>query len=321
MRRVERSKAKIPASLKMGGKGATERIAARTHIMNPPPLAPGEKRKSFSFAAYKSDDIKVALQKLFHDKCAYCETVYAASAPVDIEHYRPKGAVADDAAHGGYWWLAADWDNLLPSCIDCNRKRGQVLVERSTSLEQLAKSTKPAITQAGKKDSFPLSDNGVRAIAELMEFTTERPLLLDPCRDEPSESLSYSFDPDHPAGLILPAGDEASQMRGAASIQIYGLNRLKLVQDRTRVLRHLEFLGDLVIELSGSIQDLEHPDTVAKLVGTPAEHTSRRLRLLRERTLADLKSATDDDAPYAAMAKAWLSHFKTAVQSGNLTLA
>ncbi|MEF9674035.1 hypothetical protein QNM99_25505 [Pseudomonas sp. PCH446] len=45
---------------------------------------------------------------------------------MDVEHYRPKGAVSEDASHPGYWWVAMDWDNLLPSCIDCNRKRKQV---------------------------------------------------------------------------------------------------------------------------------------------------------------------------------------------------
>lgn len=100
----------------------------------------------------------------------------------------------------------------------------------------------------------------------------------------------YSFDPAHPAGLVVPTGELDQQVRGAVSIQIYGLNRLKLVQDRTRLLRRLEFLGDLVIDLASSITELETPAVQAALQGTPAENVASRLRLLRDRTLAEIKS-------------------------------
>lgn len=308
MRRVDRASVGTPKSLLPGGAGPKELVKARNHRNAPP--QPGEKKKSFEYTAYKGDDVRAALEKLFHGKCAYCETVYAASAPVDIEHYRPKGAVAEDPTHGGYWWIAMQWDNLLPSCIDCNRQRGQVLVEPSTSLAALAATAKPTISQAGKKDSFPLAFTGVRELAEGTNFSSEHALLINPCRDDPASSLMYSFDPAYPAGLILPTGDEDQRKRGAVSIQIYGLNRLKLVQDRTRVLRCLEFLGDLVIDISASIEDLETPAAKALLLGTPAEGVASRLHLLRDRTLAEIKSFAADDAPYSSMTKAWLEYFK-----------
>ena len=47
--------------------------------------------------------MKRRLDLLFHGKCAYCETFYSASAPVDVEHYRPKGAVSEDPSHPGYY--------------------------------------------------------------------------------------------------------------------------------------------------------------------------------------------------------------------------
>lgn len=136
MRRVHRTSVAAPASLQPGGAGASELIRARTHIARPIPA--GATKKSFEYAAYKKDDVRTALDQLFHGKCAYCETSYAASAPVDIEHYRPKGGVSEAPVHGGYWWIAMQWENLLPSCIDCNRKRGQTIVEASTSLSVLA---------------------------------------------------------------------------------------------------------------------------------------------------------------------------------------
>jgi hypothetical protein len=314
MRRVDRSGVDSPKSLLPGGKGLAELAKARDH-RNAPPPADGTKKKSFEYKAYKGDDVHIALEKLFHGKCAYCETVYAASAPVDVEHYRPKNSVSESPGHGGYWWIAMQWENLLPSCIDCNRQRGQVLVAPSTSLAVLAATAKPAISQAGKKDSFPLADSGVRAIAENTDFIAEHPLLLNPCLDDPAASLRYSFDPVSANGLILPTGDEDQQKRGAVSIQIYGLNRLALVQDRTRILRCLEFLGDLVIDISGSIADLETPAAIAALVGTPAEGVASRLRLLRDRTLAEIKDFSADEAPYSSMAKAWLEQFKVRILS------
>lgn len=275
-------------------------------------------KKAFIYKAYKTGDVKAALEGLFHGKCAYCETLYAASASVDVEHYRPKGAVAEDPSHSGYWWIAMAWDNLLPSCNDCNRQRGQEVHVVSTSLTALSVSAKPVKVLAGKKDSFPLAAGGVRTVAESTNFIAELPLLLNPCVDDPARSLAYSFDPAHPAGLILPNGPTTDQERGAVSIQVYGLNRLKLVQDRTRLLRRLEFLGDLAIDLSGAVADLEMPEAVEELEGTVAEGMSRRLRLLRDRTLAEMKSLACDNQPYSTMARAWLDAFKGRIANGAL---
>jgi hypothetical protein len=206
------------------------------------------------------------------------------------------------------------WDNLLPSCIDCNRQRNQVIVEVSSSLEQLAAQSRPATTAAGKKDSFPLAAGSERSIAEAADFASEEALLLDPCRDNPEGYLAYNFDPSHPLGLILPTGDEAAKRRGAVSIQVYGLNRLRLVQERTEVLRRLEFLAGLVTDVAESIVELEKPATARALRDTPAKGVSSRLRLLRDRTLAEMKEMASDGAPYAAMARAWLRSFKQRIE-------
>jgi uncharacterized protein (TIGR02646 family) len=311
VRAVDRTSVAIPKSLQAEGAGPKELERARGHQLDPNP-----EKKAFTYAAYKGGDVKLALEALFHGKCAYCETRYNVSAPVDIEHYRPKGAVAEDQTHGGYWWIAMDWDNLLPSCIDCNRQRGQVIVQASSSLVELAAAAKPATTAAGKKDSFPLADDTLRAGAETADFTAEGALLIEPCREDPSKCLSYSFDPARPLGLILPTGEEHSKRRGAVSIQVYGLNRLRLVQDRTEVLRRLEFLAGMVVDLAKSIADLEQANVARRLKGTPAEGVPSRLRLLRDRTLAEIKRMASDEAPYASMVQAWLETFKARLATG-----
>ena len=45
-----------------------------------------------------------------------------------MEHYRPKARVSTEQGDKpGYYWLAARWENLLPSCTDCNSPRKQVM--------------------------------------------------------------------------------------------------------------------------------------------------------------------------------------------------
>lgn len=301
MRFVNKGAVATPGSLMPGGAGDDELVKAREYRTNPPAIPAGKKkREPFKYKAYKEDDVQETLEGLFHGKCAYCETYYAASAPMDVDHYRPKGKVADDLGHGGYWWIAMAWENLLPSCIDCNRMRGQVLVEISPSLEVLARTTRPPKVNAGKKDSFPLAAAGVRAIAEAKDFSAELPLLLNPCVDDPAQCLAFAFDPQHPVGLLMPVGDLAQRERGAVSIQIYGLNRQGLVEDRTRLLRQLEFLGNTAISLA----KIETGDAAA-----PA-------RAGRDAALAQIKALKDAKEPYSAMVEAWFEGFKQRFAGG-----
>jgi hypothetical protein len=75
---------------------------------------------------------------VFANKCAYCEGKYEAHAPQHAEHWRPKEAVTepdtsgrevrvtrDGLTHPGYWWLAYDWQNLVPACFYCNTGEGK----------------------------------------------------------------------------------------------------------------------------------------------------------------------------------------------------
>src|SRR5262249_14198650 len=71
-------------------------------------------------------ELKFHLCELFHGKCAYCESRVRASYGGDVEHYRPKGKVDEDNSHPGYYWLAYNPSNLLPSCALCNQARGKM---------------------------------------------------------------------------------------------------------------------------------------------------------------------------------------------------
>jgi uncharacterized protein (TIGR02646 family) len=356
MRSVDRLSIAAPAALtKSDGAGEKEREAVRAHwkkilaqrkkvqaqqnkvqakrkavqpkrkkVQAPQKKKQTKAGESFSFSAYKDAGVKAALEKLFHGKCAYCETYYSAQAPVDVEHFRPKGAVEGEPTHSGYWWIAMSWENLLPSCIDCNRRRKQATPEKLTpSLAALSQNATKTIN-TGKKDAFPVG--GKRAIAEGDNLDAEQPHLIDPTRDNPDQFLEYYIDPNHLIGLMLPrrigtapaalpvlgdADDIATaaeaagvSVRGAVSIQIYGLNRMGLVQARTRVLRHLEFQRYLIVEIDRIARNLE-----TKLPDAEIAIAVSALDKLIERILQEIAEMARPEAPYSALVHHWKQRF------------
>ncbi|AUG02456.1 hypothetical protein CXQ81_18200 [Pseudomonas sp. 09C 129] len=167
--------------------------------------------KGVRYKAYKRVDVVIALRSLFNKKCAYCEVDYAASSPTDIEHFRPKSGYItknNKLSKKGYYWLAADWYNLLPSCIDCNRRRKQPIGKQ-----------KQAVT--GKGNLFPVRDERLRWTDHQVP-SQEEPLLLNPCVDDPALHLEFFGE-----GLVRAMSD-----KGEASIEVYGLLRGDLVDKR-----------------------------------------------------------------------------------------
>ncbi|MGJ7515033.1 HNH endonuclease [Pseudomonas baetica] len=305
MRKVDRSTVSRPDILESLDGGIRELDEVRAHWAQ-------QKPGSFAFSLYKHDEVKQKLHQLFHGKCAYCETFYSANGPVDVEHYRPKGAVAEDPKHPGYWWLAMKWENLLPSCIDCNRKRRQKRVGDSTTLEQLWESTtnETLLTvTSGKKDSFPVA--GTYLAPENCDFTAEQPLLLNPCDDDPSQFLRFNVEQQLFPALVVPKDTPDGLRRGECSIRTYGLNRLGLVQDRTRILRQLEFMADTIIELTAIADELQD------MLNTADFNWPERLKVLpsricelRDRTVDEIGVMAQPNAPYSTMVSEWLLAFE-----------
>ena len=58
---------------------------------------------------YGADVVKAALDELFYGKCGYCEFKLIRTDQ-NVDHYRPKGRVAEATKHRGYYWLAYEWD-------------------------------------------------------------------------------------------------------------------------------------------------------------------------------------------------------------------
>ncbi|MGZ5443143.1 MAG: hypothetical protein ACXW5U_14130 [Thermoanaerobaculia bacterium] len=224
------------------------------------------------FKVYKDDSVKTALYAMFHGKCAYCEFMYIGGMPVDIEHFRPKGAVIVDGKmrKPGYYWLAAKWENLLPSCIDCNRKREQELQDGTSG-------------QAGKANHFPVRDEKKRATKPGDE-RKEKTLLLDPCVDEPAEHLEFRND-----GWVVPRVKSGkASPAGAASIEVFGLARVGLVQMRAAQAKIIE-------------KDLERLRRQLRLIEKYPDDPDIQTELLEVRN--SLRTARAPQTPYSAMAR------------------
>ncbi len=228
MIRVDRAAEPIPASLRPEGAATDELNRARAYYA----ANPG---KAFKFKVYKSVDVKEALNRLFVSKCAYCETKYAAAMPMEVEHFRPKGGLEGIPPHPGYWWIAASWQNLLPSCIDCNRSRAQKIVAPGMTMEEARR--QQATELVGKGTQFPVIAQ--RVLPEFQNFADEQALLIDPTQANPSDHIEFAI---ADVAVVLPVkrGD-APDPHGAMSIQVYGLNRLDLVQERTERLGELAY--------------------------------------------------------------------------------
>jgi hypothetical protein len=172
---------------------------------------PKVKEKVYKGSNYNiKSNFYVNLNGPFHGKCAYCESLIAADQPGDIEHFRPKGTVTDadnkpimvdtpsgPQKHPGYYWLAYDWKNLLPSCEDCNRP------SKSKSDEKLI----------GKWNQFPVKD--FRA-TKPGEEEKEKTFLINPILEDPEKHLEVD------ETGIIKAKNESE--KGQACIDIFGLN-------------------------------------------------------------------------------------------------
>ena len=244
---------------------------------------------SYKFKGYDSDDVKNALLQLTSAKCAYCESKMLGVGAREVEHYRPKGGVDGESGWAGYWWLAYEWSNLLPTCRDCNKSLRQHIVTSSmTEIQVLALFAKKNSISYGKANQFKLL--GTRAFTENCDTDLEDPLLIDPCKKDPAEHLIWDFSND--LALIQPkslAGSPSAY--GEYTISTCALNRAPLVIDRISVLRPLR------VQRTKILEELEASRGDPKLV----DAALRRAR--------DLQSFADKDAAYSQMVASFINAF------------
>ena len=187
---------------------------------------------------YGDDRVRAALEKLFHDKCAYCESKMSGILDWNVEHFRPKGRVAERDDHPGYYWLAYDWDNLYPSCTFCNQRR-----------KDKPRWGDPTYAESGgKSDQFPLEDETMRIMSP-DDIKQEDPLLIDPCNDNPEEYLGYDIH-----GHVFEHNDN---QRGQATIDICHLRRRRLRDRRGKSIKAVVAFMQLIHDLEARGDDID----------------------------------------------------------------
>lgn len=243
-----------------------------------------KKKKStgkIDYAAYRDPSVRSALEKIFRGKCAYCESYVKHVAFGDIEHFRPKKKISTlSGSTHGYYWLGADWDNLLYSCELCNRKKRYPAAQRK-------------FISMGKQNQFPLRNGEkYRCTSHTQRLSKEEKhrLLLHPCKDAPEKHFAYDFN-----GNIMPRkkGDDAEPAR--TTIQVVVLQRAELVKERKK-----HYLKNL----AGLIRDLDKFFTLYQKARKAGKKSDEKFwkDLVRERII-DLRSRLAPSEPYLGMTR------------------
>jgi uncharacterized protein (TIGR02646 family) len=182
-------------------------------------------KHTFRSSIYRKTTIE-ALEKLYHFKCAYCESDTSAGAPFQVEHFRPKAKIQDDLAHFGYYWLAYEWSNLTLGCSICNNNKRNHFPITGTRI------TEPLLDAEGLPTSEYLSLNSPLLL-------NEQALLLNPEIDKVEEHFYFL-----PTGKIV-----GKDQRGEKTIEILKLNRKRLIFWRKKL------LDDYLKELKSILED------------------------------------------------------------------
>lgn len=251
------------------------------------------------FTRYKENDVQQALRRMFGWKCAYCERQLEKGA-FEVEHYRPKGGV-DGCDHPGYWWLALEWTNLLPTCAACNKGLLQHIVTADMQLAEVeALQAKRPTDLHGKRTQFPVSLP--RLTAQSHDHFAEGPLLIDPTRTNPEPELRWRS--DCVFSVVEPADTAGGpSAMGAATIKCVALNRIDLVENRTQVLERLRTQRIQIMDALEKAVAGADPATIAAAIQTA---------VLR---IGDMKLSGQVNQPYAGMVRAFVRAFRTEFQS------
>jgi hypothetical protein len=164
----------------------------------------------------------IFLQRVFQEKCAYCEGKYGAGHPWHVEHYRPKSEVTENRQlidHPGYFWLAYEWHNLLLACAHCN------------SWEEATENTEGK-SHPSKSNEFRVRGNRIAGPGPdpknwLDELKQEQPLLINPYDEEIDPEDHFAF---QETGHIFGTTNE-----GRETVEVCNLKRVSLVEAHLRV--------------------------------------------------------------------------------------
>ncbi len=220
-------KGATPQILRKKGKELTEKLKAD--------FDNGSRKFEFDTAVYGCKEVKSALlgKAIQNDKCCFCESNITTTGYGDVEHFRPKGGwkqkEGDKLSETGYYWLAYDWDNLFCSCQICN--------------------------QQFKKNYFPLENHTERATNHGVDIMLEKPLLVHPSNDTPTEHLYFVKE------FVKSKTD-----KGTETIKRTGIDRETLDDRRQEKYLFVKGQLDLLSLLdAGKIQEPKAQDVILNL--------------------------------------------------------
>jgi uncharacterized protein (TIGR02646 family) len=181
----------------------------------------GEAITSKDFQSHwRNEEVKKTLWEHHDHKCCYCERKRDLKRESDVEHFRPKAAVAEDKDHPGYWWLAYDWENYFFSCKLCN--------------------------QAYKKEHFPLLPDGKRAYKTEDPLSDEKQVLIHPIDEEPAEFIG--FDWQHAKSVLVKAVGLDDHYRGHQTVnELTGINDPVVMRERAEIIPELQGIAQVLI--------------------------------------------------------------------------
>lgn len=214
-------------------------------------------------------------ERIFGAKCWYTECKNSGTDD-DIDHFRPKGRLAEDTEHEGYWWEALNWRNFRLSCHRANRLRANPDSGKTH----------------GKGDHFPISIDQNRCRRPGDDICHERPMLLDPI--DPADPPLLSFDPDGRVALSPLYEGDAEAARRIEDSRIYlHLDWPAFTEDRQRL---YAAVYTKVLDGDRADERLSRGDQAAKD--------------LLKITARDLIRLAGDLQPYSRAAQAYILRFR-----------
>lgn len=240
----------IPEKLVRDGKNK-RRSHCSSYSRNPAAYQSANKSFLFDRSIYAHISVKQSLIKAQYGKCCFCERLIGTDG--DVEHFRPKQAYKQSAGEPlqrpGYYWLAYEWDNLYLACPGCNQRH--------------------------KQNLFPLQNPTERATNHQQNITSEKPLFIDPAKDNPEEFIGFR-------GEIAFAIE--GNLRGQATCDALKLNQRSLPEARLQRLQQLKALWQIV-----------------QLAAKQPKNTE--LKKVAEEAQEELNKAIQDCAEYSAASR------------------
>ncbi|GKS83621.1 AAA family ATPase [Acidovorax sp. SUPP1855] len=183
---------------------------------------------------FEHPSLKIALARLFHGRCAFCE----AERETTPYHFRPPEEALpyerSEQAHLYYSWLALAWQNFYAICSSCRPRETNYF----PVLGKRAEIPRPALFE-----QFAGNNNGLWPATDYPP--REKPLLLDPCTDRNFHTHLWVGKDGALWGLTR---------RGTFTIEHFQLNSWELAEERR--CRHTRYFEELREQLSSPYGDM-----------------------------------------------------------------